>query len=70
MSRPLTMRLDAVIGHGGVDGVTAAGADTPNTDALGVDIGQRLQIIYRGTYVFDPGGGVFKVVRIAAASPW
>jgi hypothetical protein len=58
-----------VVGAGGVDRVTAAGADAQNTDAVRVDAGDRAERVDRVRDVLTAAVRILQVARLAAALP-
>lgn len=58
-------RFEARLGKGGVDRIPASRADTQNTHATLVNIGQSHQKIERAAYVLHAGVRVFQIARFA-----
>jgi len=59
--------LEAVFRQRCVDRIATAGANSEKPNALFLHIRKRCQEIDRATNVFDPGGRIFEVSRLAAA---
>src|SRR6516225_10226011 len=62
-----TNRLDAPLGHGGVDRITAASANAEDADAILIDIRERHQIVHDMAKILDGKRRVLDEARLAAA---